>query len=205
MIDVCEELLGDVLLSAPGCPDMTAERAIDRATRQFFADTHAWRYRCEPQPLIKGINAVDLSLPVDTQILRPFWVMLGDRRLTGVSMTEATSEEGQPTGFAFQPDGVLILDRIPRETTRWDKGITAEVSLTAKRGKAQLPGELDPFLSAIESLASSILLSMPTVEWRDRQGAADAMMFYEREVIKARHFGAQRGQHVHRTVRYGGI
>lgn len=204
MLNLVDELLGDVLVAAPGCPDMTAERAIARAARQFCMDTHAWRFTTESQPVIKGLRDVGLSLPQGTSVLRPYWVTLEGRQLLGISASKITTDEGTPKGYLISPSGTLMLDCLPDKTVVQDALIT-HVSLVPQRGEAVLDDELVPFLDMIQSLATGYLLTMPGVEWRDRQAAGDMFSLYQAGVSEAKRFGQQRNQSIHRTVKYGGI
>lgn len=204
MIDLVDEVLGDVLLVTPGCPDMTAERALGRAVRQFCMDTHVWRHTTFSLPVIKGLREVQLDTPAGTSVHRPFWVTLDGGKLTGISASAILTSEGRPEGYVISPSGALMLDRLPSQS--WiENGIVAHVSLVPLRGQVILADELSQFCDAVAQLAVSMLLAMPNVEWRDPRGAADAMTFYQSQVIEARRFGAQQGQPIHRTVSYGGL
>lgn len=203
MLDLHEELLPDILISVPGCPDITAERAISRAARQFCMDTHAWRHTTESQPVIKGLRDVELGVPAGTGIIRPFWVTLGSRKLLGISASKITTDEGDPTGYLISPSGTLMLDCLPKETKVQD-ALVAHVAVAPKRGEAVLADELEPFLDMIVSLATGYLLTMPSVEWRDRQAAGDMFSLYQSGVTEAKRFGQQRNQSIHRAVKYGG-
>ncbi len=204
MVSLVDELLGDVLVAVPGCPDMTVERAIARAARQFCMDTHAWRYTTDPQPVIKGLRDVELYVPAEATIIRPFWVTLGGRQLFGISAPKITTEEGNPTGYIIAPSGTLMLDCLPRETIAKD-GLVAHLALAPKRGEAVVAAELAPFFDLIQTLATAYLLSMPSVEWRDRQAASDMFSLYSSGLSEAKRFGQQRNQPIHRTMKYGGI
>ena len=204
MLDLTDELLGDILLSVPGCPDMTVERAIARAARQFCMDTHAWRYTTESQPVIKGLRDVELGVPAEATIIRPFWVTLGGRQLLGISASKITTEEANPTGYIIAPSGTLMLDCLPKETVVQD-ALVAHLALAPKRGEAVLADELAPFLDMIQTLATAYLLTMPSVEWRDRQAASDMFSLYQGGVPEAKRFGQQRNQSIHRMMKYGGI
>ena len=204
MPDLAEELLPDVLLSAPGCPDITAERAIARSVRQLCIDTHVWRHDATDRPVIEGVREVSLGLPADTSLVKLYWVTLGMRPLTGVSAAKLTVGEGTPRAYALSASGKLELDRVPNESV-FRNGITAHMALAPVRGSSQLPEELEPFYDLVTLLATAHLLSMPGVEWRDRAGAADAMALYHQRSLEARRFGNQRGQPIHRTVKYGGL
>ncbi|WP_075881453.1 hypothetical protein [Vreelandella massiliensis] len=204
MLDLGEELLGDVLIAVPGCPDMTAEKAIARAARQFCNDSHAWRVTTESQPVIKGLRDVELGIPSGTTILRPYWVTLKYRQLLGVSASKITTEEGTPTGYVISPSGTLMLDCLPDETVV-QEALVAHLALVPKRGELVLADELEPFLDMIQSLATAYLLSTPSVEWGNRHAASDMFSLYQSGVPEARRFGQQRNQSIHRTVKYGGI
>lgn len=204
MIDLSDELLGDVLVSVPGCPDMTAEKAIARAARQFCTDTHAWRITTESQPVIKGLREVELSVPSECSVVRPYWVKLGDRQLLGISPTKATLKEGEPTGYLINPAGVLELDCVPKESVVQD-ALTAHLAVSPRRGEAVLADELEPFLETIQSLAVAYLLMTPAVEWADRRAASDMFSLYQSGVTAGRRFGQQRNQAINRKVAYGGI
>ena len=204
MINLHEEILTDVLIAAPGCPDMTAERAISRAARQFCSDTHAWRHTTESQPVIKGLREVDLGVPTEATILRPYWVTLGSRQLLGISASKITTDEDEPTGYIISPSGTLMLDCLPKNTVV-QNALVAHVALTPKREQAVIADELEQFLDMITTLATAYLLTMPSVEWRDRHAASDMFSLYQSGVPEAKRFGQQRNQSIHRTVKYGGI
>ncbi|WP_017430788.1 hypothetical protein [Vreelandella jeotgali] len=204
MIDLNHELLGDVLLAAPGCPDMTAEKAIARAARQFCTDTHAWRVTTESQPVIKGLREVELSVPAECGVVRPYWVKLGDKQLLGISPTKATVEDGEPSGYYITPAGVLELDCVPKESVVQD-ALVAHMAVAPKRGEAVLADELEPFLETIQSLAEGYLLMMPSAEWSNRRAASDMFSMYQNGVTAGRRFGQQRNQAINRKVAYGGI
>lgn len=204
MIDLVEELLSDVMVAVPGCPDMMVEKALSRAARQFCLDTHAWRVTTESQPVIKGLRDVSLGAPTGTSILRPFWVTLEGRQLLGVSESKISTDEGTPTGYVISPSGTLMLDCLPRETVVQD-ALIAHFSVVPKRNEAILADELDQYLEVISTLATAFLLTMPGVEWRDRQGASDMFSMYQSALPEARRFGQQHNQSIHRKVSYGGI
>ena len=204
MLNVTDAIFGDVLLAVPGAPDITVERAIARATRQFCTDTHIWRHTSESLPVIKGLREVELDTPSNSTILRPYWVTLDGRQLLGVSASRISTDEGKPSGYALSPSGVLLLDCFPNESYITN-GIQAHFSVAPERGSVEVPDELEPYLDAIQSLAESILLSMPNVDWRDRQGAADSMALYGNYVTQAKRQGNQYNQSIHRTVKYGGV
>lgn len=204
MIDLAEELLSDVLVVAPGCPDTMIEKVLSRSVRQFCSDTQAWRVTTSPQPVIKGLREVQLSPPANTTIFRPYWVTLKDKQLLGVSETKLVDREGTPTGYVLAPDGVLKLDCLPRETII-QNGLTAHFSVVPNRGQAILPDELEHFVETVQTLATAYLLTMPGVEWRDRQAAGDMFSIYQSSLADARRYGQQFNQPVHRTVAYGGI
>lgn len=203
MLDLSDELLGDVLVSVPGCPDMTAERAIARAARQFCSDTHAWRVTTESQPVIKGLRDVELSVPAGTSILRPYWVTFKDRQLLGISASKITTDQGKPMGYIIAPSGVLMLDCLPDETVI-QNGVVAHLAVTPQRNEMVLADELMPFLDMIQSLATAFLLSMPSVEWHDRRSASDMFSLYQNGITEAKRFGQQRNQSIHRKIKYGG-
>lgn len=205
MLDVIEELLPDVLMAAPGCPDMTAERVLSRSARQFCMDTHAWRHTSDSLAVIQGIAEVELYLPAGATLQRVFWATLDGQRLTGLSRAEPRGDPGRPQGFAVASDGQrLQLDRVP-EGNYLANGVVLHAALAPKRGTALLPDELEPFLDVIAYLAIGHLLAMPSQEWSDRRGASDAMSLYHQQSIRARRQGQQFDQPIHRTVNYGGL
>lgn len=204
MIDLVEELSSDVMVTVPGCPDMVVDRALARAARQFCSDTHAWRVTTEPQPVIQGLREVQLGTPTNTSILRPYWVTLEGRQLFGVSESALVAKEGKPSGYAISSEGVLLLDRLPTETIVQD-ALIANFSVTPQRGHAILADELDPYLEAVQILATAFLLTMPNVEWRDPKAASDMFSLYQGALPEARRFGQQHNQSIHRKVAYGGI
>lgn len=204
MLDLSQEVLGDVLVAAPGCPDMVAERVLARATRQFCMDTHAWRHTTPDVPVFKGHREIWLDVPRDTTIQRLFWVTLGGVPLTGVSERALLETDGSPEGYVLGAEGHLFLDRIPAQSVTMP-GLKAHLALAPIRGRANLPDELEPFLDSVVQLATAHLLAMPSVEWRDPRGAQDAMALYHQQSIHARRHGQQRGQSIHRKVRYGGL
>lgn len=204
MLDLVEEVLGDVLIAAPGCPDMTAERVLGRAARQFCMDTHAWRYTTFPMAVIKGMREVQVDTPAATRVHRVFWATLAGDKLKGVSASSILTSEGRPQGYAMSAGGTLMLDRLPSQN--WiEDGVVVHMSLVPERGQTVLADELEPFVDAVAQLAIATLLAMPSVEWRDPRGAGDAMAFYQAQVLEARRFGAQNNQPIHRTVKYGGL
>jgi len=204
MIDLNDVILGDVLISVPGCPDMTAEKALARAARQFCSDTHAWRLVTESQPVIKGLREVELGIPAEASILRPYWVTLQGQQLLGVSGSKITAEEGTPRGYLISPEGVLELDCVPKESIVQD-ALVAHLALMPKRGEAVIPDELDPFIEGIQSLATALLLMTPSVGWADSRAASDMFSMYQSGITAARRFGQQRNQSIHRKASYGGI
>ena len=203
MLALDELLLGDVLVATPGCPDMTAERAISRATRQFCRDSEAWRHTTDGLAVIANLREVYLDLPTDTALHHLYWVTLDKEPLTGVSFRNLSDRVQKPRRYALTTEGRLHLDPIPSETTVM--GLVAHMSLVPVMGASILPDELEPYLEMVQSLAVAKLLSMPSVEWRDRRGAGDAMSFYQDALRDARRQGNQYNQPIHRKVAYGGI
>lgn len=204
MLNVTDAIFGDVLLAVPGAPDITVERAIARATRQFCSETHIWRHTTEVLPVIKGLREVDLDVPSGANILRPYWITLDAKPLLGISASRISTDEGKPTGYALTPSGSLMLDCFPSDSYVAN-GIQAHMALAPKRGNVEVPDELEPFLDGIQALAESILLAMPNVDWRDRQGAADSAVLYAGYLTQAKRQGSQYNQSIHRTVKYGGV
>lgn len=204
MLNVTDAIFGDVLIAVPGAPDITVERAIARATRQFCNETHVWRHTTWPLPVAAGRREVDLDLPRGAVVVRPYWVTLDSKPLLGISASRIDTEEGTPTGYAISPSNVLMLDRPPTESYR-NNGVTAHLALAPKRDSVEIPDHLEIFLDTIQSLAESILLSMPGVDWRDRHAAADASSLYMSQLQAAKRYGNQQNQTIHRTVKYGGL
>jgi hypothetical protein len=204
MLDLSELLLGDVLISVPGCPDITVEKALARAARQLCLDSHAWRITTDSQPVVKGLREVELGVPSQASVIRPHWVTLQGRQLFGVSESKITTEEGRPEGYALSPTGALMLDCVPSETIV-QNALVAHLVLAPKRGEPVLPDELEPFVDLVQTLATAYLLMTPGTEWYDRRAGGDMFSIYQSGLVEATRFGKQRNQAIHRTVKYGGI
>lgn len=203
MIDV-NELVHEVLLVVPGCPDFTAEAALQRAARHLCQSTHVWRHTTATLPVIEGLREVSLDLPDGATVARVFWAKLDGEPLGGVSASRISTDHRRPTGYAIAPSGVLMLDALP-ETNYLTNGVELHCSLMPMRGSSEVADDLDGFLEAIVAKATADLLSMPAREWRDRAGAADAYEVYQSFLLEAKRHGEQYNQPIRRAVKYGGI
>lgn len=204
MINLADELLPEVLIAVPGCPDTTAERALARSARQFCMDTQAWRLTLEDLPLTQGDREVPLNLPPEVSLYRPYWVTMDERQLLGVSESRLSTEEGRPTGYVLSPLGSLYLD-CPPDAQSAEKTLSIHLSVVPNRGEMVMPEQLQNYFDAVQMLATAYLVTMPGVEWRDRHAASDLFSLYQNVLPEARRFAQQRNQSIHRTVNYGGI
>jgi hypothetical protein len=60
----------DLLMHVPGCPDILADQALCRASREFFRRTRAWMVWLDPITVSASTFTYDLDLPQDSVVVR---------------------------------------------------------------------------------------------------------------------------------------
>lgn len=77
-----------VLVDAPGCPDIVAQRAVVDAAREFCEHTNAWNVLTDPIILIDRSASYDLDVPTDGEIVKVMAVYGPLRPLVAKSLND---------------------------------------------------------------------------------------------------------------------
>ena len=197
------DMLGPILIEAPGCPEMVCERVLHDAVLDFYREVALWVHHDEAAQ-IETTGALTLTLPDDSEVvtvrqLRTDIGAIEPRTVDEFMYREHT--EGDPA-IVVEINGAWLVRPAPSEVT----AAVATVQLAPVYG---CDGVVDAVAHRhrrlYEHLALARLLVMPRQPWTDVQRAG----YHAGQATRLR-FELQRrtdGWSTLRTpvVRYGGI
>lgn len=184
-------LLNEVLPEVPGCPDVTAERAIRDSAIEFFDATLAYKVDQGPVSLTPNVPTIDLSIPAGTRLVQLLRAQLGRRRLTAITreqlMTSGTAwqtDVGMPTAVVYGTDSSIRLLPIPDRTP--EEQLFLHFAVTPSRGSAQVSAALgERYFREIVAGAKSRLMLMLQKDWSNEKMGVAYRNMYERMISEA--------------------
>lgn len=201
------DLIGNLMLAAPGAPEPLAEGRYRDAARKFCTETLA--YRAEVTAVgYTGTGEYLLLAPADTEIFDALSVTLDDEPLekaTRVQLRRYAREgrTGNPRWFRIDM-GRLYLSPDPGEDIATRLSVIAALRPT-RTALSLDDGLAEEFGETFESGAIARLLSAPGQSWTDHAGSAIFWSNFNLEISRWRDRAADEGMRgVPRTVRYGG-
>lgn len=194
-----------------GCPSITIDSAILRASIEFCEKSTAWRELLTPITLQDGVAEYAIPLPVGSRL-----VVIRDReaRLNGQSLNPIPNpadinptRTGVPSHYAQRSHDALILFPTPASADGMVLSIYAV--LAPKLTATELPDLLaDRYYEAICEGAKAILKRMPNQPWSDPVRAGDHYQLFKNKTAEARtewEFGLVAGSMTVKPRHFGGV
>lgn len=206
------DLYPDLLPSLPGCPDITVDRAINRAATEFFSETKVWRANIVGATTGTQLVAVTSGVPANCKIVHLYELRYDEdplERRTPVDMkrTFPREESGTPVICTLTEEDTINV--LPYPATPGVIGIYAgRVAIAPTRTKADLPDDIfDRYAEALIAGTLSKLLIQPNQAWTNENLAGVNLQMFENYKLKAKRLkesetGAAR-KHV--GAPYGGL
>jgi hypothetical protein len=186
----------DVLIYAPGAPQLTIVDALRKSARQFFYESLAFRAWLDPFDLTINVSTYDLDadLPVETDLAQ---IMLVN--CDNLTIDEATHDEflrldpKWPTLTGTNPSYYTALNHkghfsiTPVPTATITNAFNVQVAVypsLASTGIEQ--GYFEEFKDGIIDGALSRLLAMPDRPWTDVKMAVVRLTDFQRQVLFAK-------------------
>lgn len=151
-----------VLPSLPGCPEVVATQALNRAAREFCRRAKSVR-RSVVVDIPADSTSAGLNLPAGDEAC---WLLSVD------------GEKQEQPGYELQGNTVSHAATGPHHAT-------LVIAVQPAEGAAAIDGQLANYVDAIAAGAMSTLMLIPGKEWSDVQLAAYHRGIFERGVAQA--------------------
>lgn len=184
------ELVPDVLINAPGAPDILVEQKLRDAAIELCNMSGYWRESLDPvvtqaekdiydiEPPTQAVIKNILTMQIDDEPLHPSRTVDLDKRSHGWR-----TRQGKPRRYVLDSMRTFMLTPIPDGAY----SITAFATLRPEPDATELPDIVVDFLRhVIVAGATYRLLSMPRRQWTDMQTAGLHRIDFYRGVKQAR-------------------
>jgi len=170
MISSLDDLIEDMFIELPGCPEALIKQQLRLAARDFCRQSEAYKIELDPINLVADQQEYDLEPGMNASIARLIWVK------TGEDIDEFT-EPLDPADYVLQEEYTLKLLNAPSSSIT--DGLVVKVAL---RPEFDDECDLDPFFlerysSTIIAGAKFLLMKMPKKPW----SYPDVAMLYRQE------------------------
>jgi hypothetical protein len=165
-------LVPDVNVLVGGCPQPVIVNALQRAAREFFIRTDAYRLSFAPINVVANTSTYTLTLPTDVEVrtVQHATYLGAPLRVVDLATTLDTDRlmaaTGAPNTIRFPSWTQAVLHPIPNETV--SSALVIAYTAAPTRAAAGLADAIiDRYREGIIAGAAWMLAAQPNVPWRD--------------------------------------
>ena len=184
------------------CPDFIAERLLKEAFIRFCHDTESYRksYSFYTEAAKSRYSVTDLE---NCYILKADFLKIENILLYPISVQEASDMATSHPSSYYTDSECLVLSPIPAVG---NIKVSGELILVPTLSATGIPSDLyGRYWYTIRAQLFYRIFSLPDCHWTDPERAMFHHRNYLADVTKIKYEAKKHHQHVHRTVRYGGI
>lgn len=192
------DLIREIALDVPGCPDFLIEKEIRNAAIQFCEESEVYTYQVTGTTVADN-DSYSMTFPADTRLVSILSATVDDRPVKGITELSQFHNPhvgtGRPEQF-YEVGGDIVF--VPTPST--DVTYTILVSLKPTRAATSLDDAIaEDWYKAIVNLALHSLTMMPERTWTSPVQSQAAYMVYQQELNKAKSRRAGRQRVVRKT------
>lgn len=173
----------DLLMHVPGCPDMLADQALCRASREFFRRTFAWREWLDPVSTLSTTREYDMDIPSGSVVVRIERATMNGSPFDVLSIRALDKNAAVDT---VDQTGAAMVDRqqilLTKETPD-DQVLRVQVSLMPTTSALGIPDALfEPYMEDIIHGAKHRLMMLAGTTFSNADMAIVAKAEFEQAV-----------------------
>ena len=205
------EIIPEIILDVPGCPNPIIERAFRNTLMDFTRRGECWIFRQDYAVTLENFSEVKLTIPEHTRIIKVLSANMDGRILVPASekvldnqVPDWRDHSGEPRAFFEMPPNTLRLWPTPVRETVGELQMT--LALMPTRAANFVDEDLvDNWLEGLTAGVQARLMDMPDKPWTNHQMAMKLAEQYETAVRHATRYA--RGDHYAkaRVTAYGGL
>ena len=208
------ELYPDVSSIVKGAPNPTMLRALQKAAREFYSESNAYRYTIAATDVAALTKAITIVIPDDTEIHMPGDMTLVDNDLTTTSMERGNAALGRwddETQAQTSPSGVMRVSTtqlalLPLPSGALTGALNGTVVLIPTRTAPGIEEQwLDEDGDALSNGAVAKLATMKGTDWYAPDIAPYYNSLFQDAIWKAGNKARNEHTHNRTVVSYGGI
>lgn len=209
------DLLPQLLVDAPECPDQVATQALVGAAIEWCRETLGWAEIMDPIILSDGQSTYDLDVPTDAQLVTVTRVWIGDYTLRSVTPDTVsqlipdwqTAATPQPTVYTLST-GSKTISVYPTPANAGRAKMLVRACYAPTLAATSMPDEVGtPIQDALLDGARARLFAQPRKPWSDTQLAGYHRTLFENAKVESRieelHGGAVGALYVAPTRPFG--
>lgn len=182
MMDSLYDLLPDLFIELPNCPEQLIKQHLRLIAREFCRETEAYRIELDPIDIVSGTVEYNLNTGTNGSISRIIWVKKGDNITDANDQTNPLS----PGDYYLKDEWTLVLYSEPSSSIT--DGLIVKVAIRPDFDEdASLPPWfLERYADRLISGVKSKLLRMNNKPWTDRGLAGLYSNEYNSGIIDAK-------------------